>query len=414
VNHQKVNDQVVSSWRLKLVPPLLFVCLALKIASMDIYIPCMPYLTRFFQTQEWVIQLSLMVSPLLSSLTALFYGRWTDMHGRRRIMLISMMIFSVGSLICALSSGIYLFLIGRIVQAAGSGGMSVITLVILSDMFHGIKYARYIAMYHTMFPITFAIAPVLGAQLFERFNWQINFWLLMVGSLIVFISLYWILEETLSSSHKQENDWSALWDKSLLLVTDSYFMTMTLGHCVPIVIACIYSANSSFLFIDHFQCTPITFSYLQLIPVGANFLGAILYRQFLPRLGLERSLQIGLITLCLFISSALFCLFSSKGELPLYILSAICLLNFGLPFSNSTCATWAYESTTTDRGLAIAWVALVRNGLISSFVMLTAAFYNGTITPIFSTMIVLDLIVLVILRKGLMHQSYKTHHCKEP
>ena len=409
-----MNDQVVSSWRLKLVPPLLFISLALKIASMDIYIPCMPFLTRCFQTQEWVIQLSLMVSPLLSSLTALFYGRWTDIHGRRRIMLISLMIFAVGSLICALSSEIYLFLVGRVVQAAGSGGMSILTLVILSDMFHGIKYARYIALYHTMFPITFAIAPVLGAQLFERFNWQINFWLLMVGAVIVLISLYWILPESLVSAKKQEDTWSSLWGKSMSLIKNSYFMTMTFGHCVPIVIACIYSANSSFLFIDHFQCTPITFSYLQLIPVGANFLGAVLYRQFLPRLGLERSLQVGLTTLFLFISGALFCLLSSQGQLPFFILSAVCLLNFGLPFSNSTCATWAYESTTTDRGLAIAWVALVRNGLISSFVMLTAVFYNGTITPIFSIMIVLSLIVIVILRKGLLYQSSNHHHCEEP
>ena len=403
-----MNNQIVSSWRLKIVPPLLFISLALKIASMDIYIPCMPFLTRCFHTQEWVIQLSLMVSPLLSSLTALFYGRWTDMHGRRRIMLASLLVFAVGSLICALSTDIYTFLAGRIIQSTGAGGMSVLTLVILSDMFQGIKYARYIAMYHTMFPITFAIAPVLGAQLFERFNWQINFWLLMVSALIVCLLLYWLLEESLLSNQKQQDPWSSLWSKSLVMIKDPYFMTMTFGHCLPIAIACIYSANSSFLFIDHFQCTPITFSYIQLIPVGANFLGAILYRQFLPRLGLERSLQVGLTALCLFITSALFCLLSAQGQLPLYILSAVCVLNFGLPFSNSTCATWAYESTATNRGLAIAWVALIRNGLISALVMFTAAFYNGSVIPIFSIMVFFSIIVAGILRKGLLYQLART------
>ncbi|RZI47042.1 MFS transporter [Candidatus Finniella inopinata] len=396
-----MNNQIASSWRIKLVPPLLLMSLVLKIASMDIYIPCMPHLTCCFNTKEWVIQLSLMVSPLLSSITALFYGRWTDTHGRRKIMLISLMIFVVGSLICALSSEIYLFLVGRVVQAAGSGGMSILTLVILSDMFHGIKYARYIALYHTMFPITFAIAPVLGAQLFERYNWQLNFWVLMVGALFVLISLYWILPESLSLEKKQEDSWSSIWGKSLLLIKNSYFMTMTFGHCLPIAIACIFSANSAFLFIDRFQCTPITFSYIQLIPVGANFLGAVLYRQYLPRLGLEKSLQVGITTLGLFVSCALFCLVFSDGGLPVFILSTICVLNFGLPFSNSTCATWAYESTTADRGLAIAWVALVRNALISSCVMLTAIFYNGSIAPIFIIMASLSTIAVVILQSGL-------------
>ena len=388
--------------RLSLVPPLLFTTLALKIASMDIYIPCMPFLTRYFDTQEWVIQFSLMLSPLLSSATALFYGRWTDIYGRRKIMLAALVIFIVGSGGCALSTNIYTFLVCRFVQSAGAGGMSVLTLVILSDLFQGIAYARYIATYNTMFPITFAIAPVLGAHLFDHFGWQMNFWALLMVAVLVTVTLYFILDETLHIQDKKPAPLSSLWEKSLQLCNDRYFMTMSLGHCLPIAIACIYTTNSAFLFIDHLHFSPIDFSYIQLIPIGINFLGAVAYRQFLPYLGLERSLQVGLVSLYLFIVGALFCLLSPHGGLPFFILGTICLLNFGLSFCISTCATWAYESTPQDRGLAIALVALMRNGFIAALVMIAALFYNGTIIPVFLSMVILGILVLLILRKGLL------------
>ena len=177
---------------------------------------------------------------------------------------------------------------------------------------------------------------------------------------------------------------------------------MSFGHSLPLAVACIYTANSSFLFIDHLNFSAVTFSYIQIIPVSINFLGSMTYRQLLPTLGLERSLQIGLGMFLLFLSGAIYCLIFPQTQLVIFIVLTICLLNFGLPFCNSTCATWAYESAPNDRGLAIAWVALIRNALISGLVMFAALFYNGTITPIFTVMVSVSLIVLVILRRGLL------------
>jgi DHA1 family bicyclomycin/chloramphenicol resistance-like MFS transporter len=397
-----VKSNSLSKRRAAILPSLLLAALALKIASMDIYIPCMPFLKQCFATQEWVIQFSLMLSPLMSSLTALFYGRWADVHGRRRTMLFSLAIFTLGSLGCALSNSIQMFLFWRFIQSAGAGGMSILTLVILSDLYRGIAYARYVATYNAMFPFTFAVAPIIGAQLFEQFGWQMNFWFLMVGGLVVISLLYWALDETLPAPSASQDAWRTLYRKSINLVQDSYFLTMSLGHCLPIAVACIYTANSSFLFIDHLDFSPVAFSYIQIIPVSVNFLGAITYRQLLPILGLERSLKIGLGMFFLFVGGAIYCLFFPQSELVILIVLTICLLNFGLPFCNSTCATWAYESMPNARGLAIAWVALIRNGLISGLVMFAALFYNGTITPIFTVMICLSVIVLIILGRGLL------------
>lgn len=385
-----------------LVPSLLLAALALKIASMDIYIPSMPFLKRYFETQEWVIQFSLMLSPLMSSLTALFYGRWADVHGRRRTMLFSLCIFTLGSIGCALSGNIYSFLFFRFIQSTGAGGISILTLVILSDLYQGIAYARYVATYNAMFPFTFALAPIIGAQLFDRFGWQMNFWFLMVGGLIVIGLLYRTLEETLPTTVSTQETWKTLYKKSLNLIQDSYFLTMSLGHCLPLAVACIYTANSSFLFIDHLEFSAVAYSYIQIIPVSINFLGSMTYRQFLPTFGLERSLKIGSCMYFLFVIGAIYCLFSPPTQLVVLIVLTICLLNFGLPFCNSTCATWAYESMPNERGLAIAWVALIRNGLISGLVMFAALFYNGTITPIFTVMVSLSVFVLMILGRSLL------------
>ncbi|MCX7338186.1 MAG: MFS transporter [Alphaproteobacteria bacterium] len=378
------------------VPALLMSAVAMMLASMDMYLPCAPYLVRHFDTTEHVMQVSLMISPFISSFVGIFYGYFGDKHGRRKAILITIFFFSLGSMMCALSTNIHMFLFSRFIQAIGGGGISVVALVILSDLFSGVEYAKYVATYGIVFPTSYALAPIIGARFFRAWGWPSIFWFLGTVPIIIGVALYFILPETHLMA-KKKLDRSNLGGKLKQFISSRRFMTMTLGHSLPVILLALYITNSSFIFIDHFHLSPVEYSHLQLVPMGINILSTLTYRSVLSKFGMDATLKVVFTTTSLFAATAFLSLLFNQTSEDFIILSMV-FLNAGLCYSSATCATCAYETFIEDKALAVAFVSFIRNGLLSIIVTGTSFFYNGTIVPVFTCMIILSLATLPFLR----------------
>jgi DHA1 family bicyclomycin/chloramphenicol resistance-like MFS transporter len=72
----------ISPSRKRLLAILIMVATSFMVSSLDIYLPAMPMMRDYFGTTEYVMQLSMMVSPLTSAAVSLFFGRMCDVHGR--------------------------------------------------------------------------------------------------------------------------------------------------------------------------------------------------------------------------------------------------------------------------------------------------------------------------------------------
>lgn len=397
-----------SSYNEKSIIILLLVSAGLTEVSTFIYIPSLPYLTRIFNCNEWIMQFSLILSPLLASISGMIYGNMSNRIGRRKTMLFSMIIFCLGSMICFISWEIHSFLLGRFIQAIGGGGVNVVVLIIFSDLFSGAQYARYLAAYGLIFPIVFAIAPLVGARLLTYFGWASNFLILLISSIIIIFILYFILKETININFfRNKSSWNFVFKKCLDLSKNPYFLIMTIGNSLPVAILGIYNAHSAFVFIDIFGFSPVIFSYIQLLPVTADFIGAIIYRHSISRIGLERALHVGIISLILFCIFSLVVICLANVSSSLYVLSiatilSVCLLNFGLSYNIISCATNAFEIAGEEKSTAIALVGIARNILVSFLVMFAASFYNGSIIPVFFNMFLLAAanIIVLSLRKN--------------
>jgi MFS family permease len=64
-----------------------------------------------------------------------FWGKLSDIFGRKPVILVSNVIFLVGSLVCALSDSLGMNIAGRAVQGAASGGIIVLANIAVSDLF---------------------------------------------------------------------------------------------------------------------------------------------------------------------------------------------------------------------------------------------------------------------------------------
>jgi EmrB/QacA subfamily drug resistance transporter len=118
-------------------------------------------------TVSWVLNAyNIMFAVLLVSM-----GRLADQFGRKRFFLIGMSIFTVGSLLCALSTSIGALIAFRIVQAVGAGILAPLALAMTTLVFPPAQRGLGLALIAVVANFAAAIGPPLGGVLVELANW---------------------------------------------------------------------------------------------------------------------------------------------------------------------------------------------------------------------------------------------------
>src|ERR1700722_11685155 len=158
---------------------LIVVCVAtfmllLDITIVNVALPKMASdLHASFSDIQWVIDAySLMLASVL--LTA---GTLADLLGRRLVFTIGLAIFSLASLLCALSPSALFLLIMRGVQGLGGAAMFATSLALLAQEFRGSDRGTAFGAWGATIAASAAIGPLLGGFLTEDFGWASIFYI---------------------------------------------------------------------------------------------------------------------------------------------------------------------------------------------------------------------------------------------
>ena len=122
-------------------------------------------------------------------------GNLSDSFGRKRVFLISLILFTVGSLACGLAPNIYSLVAFRFLQGVGGASFLPTAAGIVSDQFPEHR-ERAIGLFTSIFPIGGIIGPNLGGWIVSRYSWRYIFYInLPIGiGLIVLIMI--LLEDS--------------------------------------------------------------------------------------------------------------------------------------------------------------------------------------------------------------------------
>ncbi|MCL6571699.1 MAG: MFS transporter [Bacillus sp. (in: Bacteria)] len=120
------------------------------------------------QLFSWIF----VVYMLASTVTVPLYGKLSDMYGRKRLLMIAVALFTLGSILCGFADSMVSLIVFRGVQGLGAGGMIPLSMIIVGDLFSIEKRGKIQAVFSSIWAISSILGPVLGSFFVETLSWR--------------------------------------------------------------------------------------------------------------------------------------------------------------------------------------------------------------------------------------------------
>lgn len=116
---------------------------------------------------------------LTSTVTVPIYGKFSDIYGRKIMLLIGIGIFLAGSWLCGLSQSMTQLIIFRGLQGLGAGALFPISLAVIGDIFTPRERGRYQGFFGAVFGLSFLVGPFIGGWITDNISWRWVFYVNM-------------------------------------------------------------------------------------------------------------------------------------------------------------------------------------------------------------------------------------------
>ena len=239
---------------------------------MDVYLPGLPELADDFGASPSAAQLTLTTYVIGLSLGQLLGGTTSDVHGRRRPLVIGMAVFTVATLACSLVPSLWALALLRLVQGAAAAVGVAIGRAVVRDLYVGAAGARYLSRLMLLVGLAPIVAPVVGGQLLRFTSWRGVFvGLSLLGLLLTAVSARF-LPETLPRDRRRDAGLAAMTRAFALLLRDrrlvGFVLVVGLGGGAMLG----YIAGSPFVLQEVYGASPQLYGVL--FAVNALFLVA--------------------------------------------------------------------------------------------------------------------------------------------
>lgn len=129
-----------------------------------------------------------------STASSLIWAKFSDIWGRKPILLCAVTGYFFSSIICALSNSMTMLIVGRALQGIAGGGLLQLVSIVISDLFSMRQRSLYLGLLEITWCVAGGIGPVLGGTFAQHASWRWNFWIVLPPCAIAFVLLIFALD----------------------------------------------------------------------------------------------------------------------------------------------------------------------------------------------------------------------------
>jgi len=295
----------------------------------DMFVPSLPHMTSYFSVDSGTARLTLSTFLISLAFSQLLYGPASDRFGRKPIILIGIIIYIIGSIVCLTSLSMNMLLIGRIVQGLGVGALMTLSRTIIQDSTTKEQFVKLVSILSIFFLIAPASAPLLGGILQTYFDWRASFVFMLIFGLSLFLIITLLLKETHKHKNPKALHLNSLHTNYSAILKNIDFLVMCYTMVAGLAGLVVFYTIGPFLLTNKYHVSPMTFGIFSVVIVSAAILGRIISSTYLMKhYSTEKILILGLILM--FIGSIILIISGFTGTSSLFIIIfSMCFYSIG-------------------------------------------------------------------------------------
>lgn len=327
---------------------------------MDLYLPALPALTTELGAATSIAQLTVTACLIGLAGGQLIAGSLSDRFGRRWILLIGTIAYILTSVLCAISPGVELLIIARLVQGFAGGVGIVIAQAAGRDIYSGGPLIRFYGRLTVIGGLAAIVGPLLGGLLNTVTDWRGLFLFLAAIGAGILIAILLIFRETLPVEHRTRGGFAHILHDFRTLLADRAFLgaVLTQGFLYAALFA--YLSGATFVLQGIYGLSPQEYA----LAFGLNSAGFMLFGYLggrsAEKWSIPGTLSIGILIAGL---GAAGILASGITALPLWvIIVSLLALASGVAISSPPATTIALVGYPQIAGTASSLLGMVRFG----------------------------------------------------
>lgn len=342
----------------------------------DVYLPAANCMIQELGTTRKIFNMALSSNLVGLAVSAPLYGAISDSVGRRKILLIGLALFTIGSFLCGFAKNGHILVLFRFLQGLGSGVAYAIGVAIQKDIFEGAQFAKARATMSLVLGFAPAIAPLIGGYLAYYMSWSTIFYCIAVCGLITLLLAYFYVYETHDPKNWVPFSFEAMNQQYQKILTHRSFMTYAVLAGFFGSVYWGFISSMTILFLQKLKVTEIQYPYYQMGLITAFILGTTVNRFLAQNHAGDRLLDIS-IKLSAFFSVIYFIVTLVYPDHPIILIvfmAPICGL-MGIVFPNL--GMRVMEVYPYSRGYASAAYGSIELMMPAFGVQIMSFVYNG-------------------------------------
>jgi len=227
------------------------------------------------------------------SFMSLVQGPLSDAIGRRRVILVGLLVYTCAAIGCTLAPTFGILLLFRVLQGMSAGVGTIVGRAVIRDLYEGPQAQKLLSLVMMIFAFAPAVAPVIGGWIHVKLGWRAVFGFMALVGATLLVTSYFKLPETHPPERRPRLHVPELSRTALRVASHGEFLLMALAMGANFATLMCYIGAAPTVVVDRWHLAETQFAWLFLPVISGFVVGAWTSGRLAGRIPLVKQARIG-------------------------------------------------------------------------------------------------------------------------